>query len=59
MAETQKKEKVEYNLIIDEREAEYLQAMLQNYCGENPDDESHEHNDLRKELYMALKSRHG
>lgn len=44
-------------LILNEDEVDYLSAILQNYPGEDPDEESAGERHMRETLWHALKRR--
>ena len=41
-------------LTLSDEEADYIQGMVQNYIGENPDDEIFEDKQIRKSIFEAL-----
>lgn len=41
-------------LNLSAEEADYIQGMAQNYCGEYPDDEIFENKQIRESIFEAL-----
>ncbi len=41
-------------LILSAEEADFIQEMAQNYCGEYPEDETEKDKEIRKSLFEAL-----
>ena len=42
------------SLTLSAEEADYIQGMVQNYIGENPDDEIFEDKQIRESIFEAL-----
>ena len=42
------------SLTLSAEEADYIQGMVKNYIGENPDDEIFEYKQIRESIFEAL-----